>query len=136
MPQLRGYKLFISHAWDYKEEYYRLKEYLDSAPDFKWSDYSVPFHDPIDSNKAQEIKRKIDEQIRQSSVFIVLAGMWVEYHKWIQFEIDVAKKYKKPILGIKPWGHQRIPIEIQEAAGKIVGWNTSTIVEAIRELVK
>jgi len=136
MPQLRTYKLFISHAWDYKEEYYRLKVYLDNAPNFKWSDYSVPFHDPINSDKTRELKKQIREQIRQCSVFIVLAGMWVKYHKWIQFEIDIAKDYRKSILGIKPWGQQKTPLEIQEASDRIVGWNTSSIVEAIRILAK
>lgn len=136
MPELRDYHIFISHAWDYNESYDRIVKMLDSAPNFKWSNYSVSLDHPIDSDKAKEIKEKIKIKIGQSSIFIVLAGMWVDYHKWIQFEIDTAKKYGKPILGIKPWGKQRIPIEVQEAATQMVGWNTSTVVSAIRELAK
>jgi len=135
MPHLRTYKLFISHAWDYKEPYYRLIKMLDDAPNFKYADYSVPFHDPIDSPNANTIKREITEHIRQTSVFIVLAGMYAAYSKWINFELQTANNYSKPILAVRPWGQQRIPVEIQNAANKIVGWNTPSIISAIRELV-
>ena len=134
MPHLRTYKLFISHAWDYHDEYDRLVKMLDNAPLFQWSDYSVPVHDPFDSDSSRELKRKIKEQIRQCSVFILLAGMWVKYHDWILFEIKTANEYSKPILAVKPWGHQRIPEEAYTYADKIVGWNTNSIVSAIREL--
>jgi len=136
MPPLRTYDLFISHAWDYKEEYYRLVEMLNNAPYFKWRDYSVPFHDPFDSPSTRELKKKIKEQIRQCTVFVVLAGMWVKYHDWILFEIRTANSFSKPILAIKPWGQEKIPKEIYDYADKMVGWNTESIVDAIRELAQ
>jgi hypothetical protein len=36
MPHLNTYDLFISHAWDYNAEYYRLVDMLNNAPNFKW----------------------------------------------------------------------------------------------------
>lgn len=128
------YDLFISHAWDYKDEYYRLRDLLKNRRYFYWRDYSVPFHDPINSTNAYTIKRKIEEQIRQSSVFIILAGMYATYSDWIDYEIDVAKRQNKPILAIKPWGRQLMPIKVKNAAKEIVGWNTESIVNAIRRL--
>jgi len=136
MPKLRIYKLFISHAWDYKDEYYRLVEMLDSAPYFKWSDYSVPFHDPIDSSSARELKNQIKEQIRQCTVFIFLAGMWVKYHDWILFEIKSANSYSKPILAVKPQGQQKVPSEVYDFADRVAGWRTESIASAIRDLAK
>jgi hypothetical protein len=39
----------------------------------------------------------------------------------------------KPIIGIKPWGRERVPNSVREAADKIVGWKSDGIVNAIRE---
>ncbi|WP_126992226.1 TIR domain-containing protein [Thermosipho globiformans] len=130
------YDLFISHAWDYKEDYYNLREKLNNYPYFEWRDYSVPFHDPIESINAQTIKSKIREKIRQSSVFIVFAAMYSKYSDWIEWEVKVAEQYEKPILAIKPWSQEKVPVFIQEKANKIVGWNIDNIVSAIRELAK
>ena len=136
MPWLRTYKLFISHAWDYRDEYERLVNLLNKAPYFKWSDYSVPFHDPIDAPSSRQLKEKIKEQIRQCTVFIFLAGMWVKHHDWIKFEIKVANSFQKPILAVKPWGQRRVPSEAYTYADEVVGWQTSSIVQAIRELAR
>jgi hypothetical protein len=34
MPQLRRYKVFISHAWDYGTDYWRIVQFLNEAPYF------------------------------------------------------------------------------------------------------
>ncbi|MBA7585303.1 hypothetical protein ES708_27278 [subsurface metagenome] len=57
----------------------------------------------------------------------------MSYSEWIQTEINFASFLDKPIIGIKPWGSERIPSAVQEAAIEMVGWNTSSIIEAIRD---
>ena len=71
-------------------------------------------------------------QIRPVNCVLIISGMYAAHRKWIQAEIDIAQSYAKPIVGIRPWGSQRIPTVVQEAAHEMVGWNTSTIVKAIR----
>ena len=134
MPPLRVYRLFISHAWDYNDEYYKLTKRLDEAPNFDWRNYSVPEHDPVDDD--EELEEELRKQIRPVQVVVILGGMYVAHSKWIQFEIDYAKELGKPILGIRPWGSQRMPKAVQDAADEIVGWNTPAIVRAIRRLAK
>ena len=63
---------------------------------------------------------------------IVLAGMYVDYRKWIQKEIEIAQSYNKPIIAIKPRGSERMPQELSNVANTIVNWNTDSIVESIR----
>ena len=58
--------------------------------------------------------------------------MYVAHRYWLQTEIELAQKYNKPIVGIKPWGQERVPLEVQNAANVIVGWNTDSIVKAVR----
>ena len=134
MPQLHRYRIFISHAWTHSDDYYRLIEFLDEAPNFIYANYSVPEHDPVDANNNTKLKEELRQQIRPVEVVVILGGMYVAYSDWIQFEIDFAEDLDKPILGIRPWGAVKMPKAVQDAADKIVGWNTSTIVSAIRDL--
>lgn len=134
MPQLHRYRLFISHAWQYNADYYRLLKILDEASNFIYANYSVPEHDPVDANNNTKLKEELRQQIRPVEVVIILGGMYVAHSGWIQFEIDYATELSKPILGIRPWGSQVMPTAVQDAADEIVGWNTSTIVAAIRRL--
>lgn len=133
---MKTYDLFISHAWKYNNEYYRLEELLREYSYFNFRNYSVPEHEPLDVNTTKELIQKLDEQIRQSSVVLVIGGMYCNYRKWIKIEIEIAKKYNKPILLIEPYGSNRIPSIVEVSANKIVRWNTKSIVEAIRELAK
>jgi len=130
MPDLRTYNLFISHAWDYNDEYYRLRDMLNNAPRFDWKDYSVPVHDPEDGS----LRQAFIDQIRPVHCFVVTSGMYVPYSKWMLSEIRIAKGMKKPILAVVPQGNERIPQAIQNVADDTVGWSTQSIVDAIRQL--
>ena len=133
MPNLHTYGLFVSHAWDYNEEYYRLLDFLMDEPNFQYVNYSVPEHDPIHTNNNDALAAEIQKQMRPAEVILVISGLYVAHSDWIQYEIDVAKWMKKPIIGIKPWGSERIPQAVQSAANQIVGWNATSIATAIRQ---
>jgi len=129
--------LFISHAWSYSKDYYNLVDLLANAPNFEWSNFSVPKHDPIiDPGTPAGIKvltNELDEQIRHCHCFLIISGMYVHHKFWIQREIDIARKYKKPIIGLIPRGQERTPQEVTSVANEMVHWNTSSIVSAIRK---
>ena len=74
----------------------------------------------------------LSQQIRGCNAVIVVAGMYTLYSEWINYEIDEALRMKKPIIGIKPWGNQRIPEKIQQNATVLVGWNSSSLISAVR----
>jgi hypothetical protein len=63
-----------------------------------------------------------------------IAGMYAAHRFWIDKEIAIAQYYNKPIVGVVPWGQERIPESVQFAAHKMVRWNTESIVGAIRDL--
>lgn len=133
MPALKTYDLFISHAWTHNAEYDRLVKMLNDAPNFKWRNYSVTKQDPLDVNNDAKLTAALKRQIRPVNCVLILAGMYVNHRKWIKKEIAIAQDLNKPIVGIKPWGQQRTPVEVQDAADIMVGWNTSSIVKAIRD---
>ncbi|HBX48427.1 MAG TPA: nuclease [Clostridiaceae bacterium] len=134
MPALRTYHLFISHCWDYNDEYYRLIDYLKDTNNFNFKNFSVPEHDRLDTTTAKELRDALHNQIRPTHVVLILAGMYVNHRQWIQEEINIAKSLSKPIIAIKPWGNTLMPTVVQDCADEIVGWNTSSIVAAIRKV--
>lgn len=130
MPALRNYKVFISHAWDYNEDYYRCERFLNEAPNFDWTNLSVPEHDPIlDTDR---LAAELHNQMRPAHVFLILSGMYVAHSNWIQHEINFARRIGRPIIGIKPWGNVALPVAVQKGADEIVGWHSNSIVDAIR----
>lgn len=136
MPSLKTYDLFISHAWTYSEDYLKLENLLKAAPLFAWRNYSVPMHDPlVDPNTLvgkQKLTSMLDNQIRPVNCVLIISGMYAIYREWIQKEIVLAQNYNKPIIGVIPRGQERTPVDVQNAAKTMVGWNTDSIVSVIR----
>jgi hypothetical protein len=136
MPQLRNYDIFVSHAWRYNEDYYRLEALLRAAPNFQYRNYSVPTHDPLVNPGTPvgeaRLSAMLDAQIRPVQCVLVIAGMYAAHRFWIDKEIAFAQSYFKPIIGLVPWGQERVPLSVQAAAHEMVNWSTSSIVEAIR----
>jgi hypothetical protein len=108
---------------------------LDEAKYFQYENYSVPKEDAIDAVTEEGIKRELREkQIKPASVVIALAGLYSTYSDWIGKEIRIADEEEKPILGVEPWGSDRTSDYVEAEADKMVGWNTESIVEGIRDL--
>lgn len=140
MPALRTYNVFISHAWKYNDQYYKLESMLDAASNFSWKDYSVPIHDPLVDPKTKIGKEKLigllAAQIKPVHIVIIVSGMYVAHREWQKIEIEIAEYYKKPIIGVTPWGSVNVPLAVQQSAEIICGFRTDSIVSAIREYAK
>ena len=135
MPELKRYAVFISHAWDYSPEYYRFVNLLNNAQNFLWANYSVPEDDPLHNEKSKKaILEGLKRHMKPVNVVCILSGMYTSHSDWMQQEIDMAVEIGKPRIGVMPYGSQRIPQAVQDAADEIVGWSTGSIVSAIRKL--
>lgn len=132
MPTLRLYRVFISHAWRYDADYYRVEEFLNSAPHFDWENLSVPSHEGIDADDTEELEKILRDQMRPASAFVIIAGMYVAHSGWIDFEIAFARRIGRPIIGVIPRGNVQLPRAVQNAATEMVGWTRDSIVGAIR----
>lgn len=133
MPALTNYRLFISHAWSYHDDYTRLIQLLDNSSNFSYSNYSVPKDEKYDRMTTSQLKEELKDQIRPVNCFVALAGVYMSHSDWIQFELDYADSIGKPIIGIKPWGNTNVSSAVSDVAKEIVGWNTDSIVAAIRK---
>jgi len=106
---------------------------LNAAPNFDYRNYSVPKDDPIHNAPYQyQLKEAIRRQMQPASCVIILAGVYSTYSKWINIEIELAQSMNKKIIAVEPWGASRTSVVVKNAANETVGWNTSSIVRAIR----
>jgi hypothetical protein len=104
MPSLKTRNLFISHSWTYGDAYEKLVMLLDAAPNFVYRNYSVPEDDPVHNvPNTEALYKAIKNQMVFCEVVLIMAGKYATYSKWIQREIQIAKKdYDKPIVAIRP----------------------------------
>jgi len=92
--------------------------------------YSVPKNDPIhNATSDRQLREAIYAQISRSHVVVIPTGMYAQYSKWIQKEIEGAQLYQKPILAVNPWGQHRKSSVVANAAAKLAGWNSKSVVE-------
>lgn len=130
---MSDYNIFISHSWSYGDQYEGLVSLLNQAPYFSYKNYSVPKNDPIhNAGNAMQLKTAIRGQMKYASCVIILAGVYSTYSKWINIEIELARELGKTIIAVQPWGAERTSTVVKNNADYIVGWNTSSIVNAIR----
>ncbi len=135
---MKTYNIFISHSWAYGDAYDKLVKMLDGDSRFSYRNYSVPKDDPIHkAGTDKELLAAIKERMQFCDVIVILAGVYSTYSKWINKEIQLANSgftNPKPILAIQPWGSEKTSTVVKDNADKIVGWNASPIISAIREL--
>lgn len=131
----KEYDLFISHSWDHDDEYERMEELLEDASYFEFKNYSIPEEKEIDESTTYELKKALRDQMAQASVILVLAGQYVRDSTWIKKEIKMASEDDKPIIGVVPWGEgeDKTPVYVDIMSDELVGWNTDSVVEAIRD---
>lgn len=132
------YHMFISHSWAYPHAYEGLLNLMHQDASFEYRNYSVPKDDPIHTNGTDaELYAAIKEQISHSSVVLILAGIYANYSRWIQKEVQIAQSefyVPKPIIAVEYWGSERTSLVVKNAADRIVKWNSKSIIDAIREL--
>ena len=134
--------VFISHSWAYSNHYDTLEDWIFNR---KWSrgqasldfrNFSVPRNDPIHNAPSDRALREaIFNQIVRCHVVVIPLGMYATYSKWIRKEIDGAKRYTKPILGVNPQGQEHRSSIVANAAQETVGWNSKSVVGAIACIV-
>lgn len=128
------YRLFISHSWNYSGQYNSIIDFLERQ-EVDYYNHSVPKDDPIHTNGTdKQLYDAIEAKIKGCSCVIIMAGVYATYSKWINKEINIAKKYGKPIIAVKYWGAERFSSIVMDAADKVVGWNSKSVADAISEL--
>jgi len=127
----QAHRVFISHSWRYEDHYEEVKQLLDDAYGFEYFDHSVSSDEPLDAQLPNHLRKKFGDQIRSTSVVLVLAGMYVAHSEAIQDEIEIATQMGKPIVGVIPQGNKQVPRLVKENAAELVEADGNEILNAI-----
>lgn len=131
---MKIHNIFISHSWSYSDAHDKLVSFFNREPYFYFKNYSVPKNDPIHNAPYEwQLEAAIEQQIKPCSIVVIMAGKYATFSKWINKEIQIAKKYNKPIVAIRPWDTEQISSIVRDNADVIVGWNGTSIVREIKD---
>lgn len=129
-------KVFISHSWSYSEHYAKLSESIfehswqSNGVKIHFEDWSVPKDNPIhNANNATQLRNAIFSRIREADVVVFPTGMYVNYSKWINEEINGAKNFGKPILAVNPWGQEKKSGVVLQNSNANCGWTSDSVIK-------
>lgn len=134
MPELKTRTIFISHAWRYNQHYETVVKWFNEAANFSWKNCSVPSDDALPDKSSAGLSAGMTRQISPAQVVIILGGMYAAHSAWIEYEINEAIRMKKTIIGVAPWGQEKIPVIVQNASVcPVVRWNSASVIQAVRD---
>lgn len=132
----KTYSVFISHSWDHVDDLKNLRNLLEKRGYFHVEFEEASPEEPINSENSAYIRRRLKEKISNSDIVLGIAGMYASYSDWMKWELDTALEEKVPIVGVIPWGQERISKVVTDRSVEDVHWNTESIIEAIRKWAK
>ena len=128
---MRTFNWFISHPWQYSDQYKRLRRLLRRPRNFAFKDYSMPKDDPVhDGANDAQLRRATREQKKPCHVVLILAGIYAGCSKWINIETQVAKngfQGPKSVVAIRHCGSVRIYGAVRDTADEITNSSTDSI---------
>ena len=116
------YNLIISNGTDYKNEYGQFTEKLYSKVDFLWKESISGSYEHASENFYSKVDR-----------IILLAGLYNDNKELFSHLVAASEKYDIPIVLVRPQGLEEVPLELEEKAATIVGWNANCIIDSIKD---
>lgn len=93
----------------------------------------MPRTDGLTDKTVRGLKEGITRQMRPAQAVVILGGMYAAHSGWITYEIEEAQRMGKVVIGVRPWGQERVPTIVQQSSiCEPVGWNRVSVVNAIR----
>ncbi len=132
MSQANPIRLFITHTWEMSDDYLRVFEYLESARNFFYKNYSTP-DKPVTGDR-EALREDLRRQISPVEAVIALPGLYDTQKDLLTFQLLYAQASKKPVILMKPFGVSKEPPKaILDLATDVVQWDERALVDSIRE---
>lgn len=131
MSQANPVRLFVTHVWENSDDYLRVFEYLESARNFFYKNYSTPDKRPTGDREA--LREDLRRQIAPAEAVIALSSLYAREPDLLTFELLYAQANHKPVVLLKPFGGGNEPPKaILDLADEVVGWDERALVDSIR----
>lgn len=129
-------RIFVSYHSNDKAQAkgFRLLRWNENV-DFSFFDRSLL--SPARSSDEDYIKRRIREEMKGTSITVVLIGKRTYKSKWVRWEIEETFDRGKALLGIKLKGKSdaKIPPALTKCGAKTIRWNPEIFEEEIEEAI-
>lgn len=131
MSQVNPVRLFVTHAWANSDDYLRVFEYLESARNFFYKNYSTPDKRP--SGDKEALREDLRHQIAPVEAVIALSSLYAAQQDLLTFQLLYAQAKQKPVVLLKPFGGSgETPKAILDLVDEVVAWDERALVDAIR----
>lgn len=131
MSQANPVRLFVTHAWENSDDYLRVFEYLESARNFFYKNYSTPDKRPTGDREA--LREDLRRQITPVEAVIALSSLHAKQPDLLTFQLLYAQTRHTPVILLKPFGASgEPPKEILDLVDEVVAWDERALVDAIR----
>lgn len=132
MSESNPIRLYVVHGWIVDDDYSRVIEYAETAENFYYLSLSKP-DAPIPGGDGTAARRTaIVETLRNTECVVCSAGAWERYQDWARYTVERAKEMELPVVAIEHFGPREMDIRLKGHADEIVGWDSRSIVDAIR----
>lgn len=131
MSQANPILLFVTHVWEKSDDYLRVFEYLESARNFFYRNYSTPETRPVGDK--EKLKEDLRRQIAPVEAVVAVSSLIDQDRDLAVFQLLYAQANNKPVVLLKPFGgRSEVPKLLAEHATEIVDWDERALVDAIR----
>lgn len=122
----------MTHTFQEHEEYSRVFEFLESRDNFFYVNCSDPDGKP-EFGGEEGAQEAIRNQIKLAEAVLFPIGIHAQNPQQINFELNVAQAFKKPVIAIQAYGGtQSLPRDAMAAAAETVPWDARQIIDAIK----
>lgn len=132
MTEINPIRLFVTHLYAPDESYFRVFEYLESQPNFYYTNLATPEKLPRSKEK-EAIREDLRRQMSEAEVVILLSSLYVRDPVTIEYQSLYAQSCDMPLIVMEPFGTtEPVPAKLREMADEVVSWNGREMADAIR----
>lgn len=131
ISQQNPVRIFVAHPFEEAEDYLRVFEYLESSHNFYYRNVSVPDRKYLADPEGA--RTELRRQIGLSEVVIIPAGLYKPHRDWVEFELNCAKGFDRPVIVLELFGvKEKLPVQLEALSDERIEWNERSIADAIR----
>lgn len=131
VSQQNPVRVFVAHGFEADDDYRRLFEYLEGSRNFYYKNTSNPELPAGLDNEG--LRQELRKQINLAEAVLMPAALFQRQREWADFQLNCAKGFNKPVIGLNLFGlTAKLPVQLEALAEQIVEWNERDIIDAIK----